>query len=71
MQLYNSQACPCPSDCTRHGKCRECIAFHHARGEQTYCEFLETRQEKAQQVPDGAVKSGREHRLLDYGACAG
>ena len=30
--------CPCPETwCLRHGKCSECQAYHHARGEKTSC----------------------------------
>ena len=65
--LYNAKNCPCPSDCKRHGICKDCIAFHHARHEQTYCEFADAKLAQ----PEGAVKSGRELRLLDYGPCAG
>ncbi|MDZ7816502.1 MAG: hypothetical protein U5N86_11050 [Planctomycetota bacterium] len=59
--------CPCPSDCKRRGYCADCIAFHHGRGELTYCEYVR-RQAKA---PSASAKSGREIRLLDYGPCAG
>ncbi len=31
--------CPCDwPGCPRHGNCKECQAYHHARGEQTCCE---------------------------------
>ena len=69
--LYNSEHCPCPSDCKRRGKCKECIAFHHARGEQTFCEYLDQREKSAPPPEEVPAKSGREIRLLAYGPCAG
>jgi len=69
--LYQGKNCPCPADCSRHGKCKECIAFHHARNEPTYCEYLKDRFEKKPAAPDSAVMSGKELRLLNYGPCAG
>ena len=69
VQLYRSENCPCPSDCVRRGRCDECIAFHRARHEQTYCEYL---YEKANTPsPDASVLSGKEIRLLEYSPCAG
>ena len=70
MAKYTPKDCPCPSDCKRRGHCRECIAFHHGRGEQTYCEFL-TDGPPELSAASGHVYSGRELRLLDYGPCAG
>ena len=30
--------CPCPeTSCPRHGKCKQCQAYHHKRGEKTSC----------------------------------
>ncbi len=71
IKLYNGENCPCPSDCIRHGECKECIAFHHKRNEQTYCEYLKEKSEKKPYTPDEAIASGKELRLLDYGPCAG
>ena len=71
VKLYDGKNCPCPADCTRHGKCKACIEFHHARNEPTYCEYLKDRAEKLPDTPDGALTSGKELRLLDYGPCAG
>jgi hypothetical protein len=31
--------CPCTwSDCSRHGDCEACRAYHHAKGQKTTCE---------------------------------
>ena len=70
-RLYDGKNCPCPSDCVRRGKCAECIRFHHARGDQTYCEYLSARSEATPETPDSAAIGGRKLRLLDYGPCAG
>ena len=71
-RLYQGDNCPCPSDCTRRTNCKACIAFHHSRGEQTYCEYLYKDVESDGAPPsDVPVKSGRELRLMDYGPCAG
>lgn len=29
--------CPCTWECERHGKCSQCQAYHHERGERTGC----------------------------------
>ncbi|MBI9017398.1 MAG: hypothetical protein JEZ07_09080 [Phycisphaerae bacterium] len=78
IELYNGKKCPCPSNCQRHGKCRQCIDFHHGRAQQTYCEHLagvpyppENADDKAPVTPDSAIQSGKEIRLLDYAPCAG
>ncbi len=68
MRFFDGKNCPCPSDCDRHGKCKECIAFHKARNEQNYCEYLKQRQ---QGTPERALPDGRTIRLLDYAPCAG
>jgi hypothetical protein len=73
IRMYDGKNCPCPADCVRHGKCKVCIEFHHAKGEVTYCEHLAGKQagnaEHAQ--PERAIPSGKEIRLLDYAPCAG
>ena len=30
--------CPCAEDCTLHGDCLPCVAFHAARGERPRCD---------------------------------
>ena len=72
-KLYQGGNCPCPADCVRHGKCKECIAFHHKRGEDTYCEVLNKNfnKEASTGTDAGKAKSGKEIRLLDYTKCAG
>ena len=37
MEEVENPDCPCDWDCPRHGKCSECQAYHHARGEKTFC----------------------------------
>ncbi len=73
MILYQGKNCPCPADCIRHGKCKECIDFHHNRGEETYCEALSRKLEKKTSTGTdaGRPKSGKKIRLLDYTKCAG
>lgn len=71
MQLYDGKNCPCPSDCIRRSNCKECIKFHHGRNEQTYCEFLQSKEEQTPQTPENALPEGKEIRLLDYAPCAG
>ncbi len=71
IKLYDSENCPCPSDCIRHGKCKECRNFHKNRYEQTYCEYLKLRSEKQPGTPQRAIVSGKKLRLLDYSPCAG
>ena len=45
--LYQGNNCPCKyTSCKLHGKCKECIAYHHDKGEQTYCEKLENKTSK-------------------------
>ena len=69
---YLGAACPCPSDCTRHGNCTECISFHRGRGEQTYCEYRAGLAPPGDlDQPDAAMPTGREIRMLDYAPCAG
>jgi len=70
MALYQSENCPCPADCSRHGQCKVCIAFHHDRGQLTFCEQLQIRQDTGSSENQTAA-SGRQIRLMDYGACAG
>ena len=31
-------ACPCTKDCTLHGDCLPCVAFHASRGERPRCD---------------------------------
>jgi len=64
--MLENKNCPCPVDCIRHGKCKECIEFHHSRNQQTYCEVKQSKGTK-----DGIPSSGIEIRLLDYANCAG
>ncbi len=71
VKLYQGEHCPCPSDCKRHGSCDVCIEFHHQRGEQTYCEFLEAKLDDSLRPPELPVTSGRQVRLMDYSLCAG
>ncbi len=73
IKLYDGKHCPCPADCIRHGKCKECIDFHHAKGEVTYCEHLGGRldDESKPEQPDRAIPTGKQIRLLDYAPCAG
>lgn len=72
VKLYNAKFCPCPADCNRHGKCKECRDFHYARDEQTYCEFLEAKVDKEKlEEEDRIHPSGKEVRLLNYAPCAG
>jgi len=61
------QDCPCPAECPRHGRCEECREFHHASGGLTYCEQFA----KRNSPDDSGPRTGREFRLMDYGACAG
>jgi len=68
--LYDGTRCPCPSDCSRHGKCSDCIRFHHGRHQQTYCEFLLTKL-KGPEAPERSLPTGLQIRLTDYGPCAG
>jgi len=65
------ESCPCPSDCVRHGRCKECIAFHRERAEQTYCEYLAVKNKAPYYTVDAGAASGKQLRLLDYGPCAG
>ncbi len=71
--LYQGNNCPCPADCVRHGKCKECIAFHHKREQETYCEKInkQPEDEVSTGTDDGLPSSGREIRLLNYTKCAG
>jgi len=71
MQLYDAKHCPCPSDCVRHGKCKECIAYHHDRHDQTYCEYQHNKLDIVPETPEEALPEGKEIRLLDYAPCAG
>jgi len=72
VKLYNGKEnCPCPSDCIRHGICRDCIAFHRERAEQTYCEYLDAKSKAQYYTMEGASPSGKQLRLLDYAPCAG
>ncbi|MBU1203560.1 MAG: hypothetical protein KKG60_00650 [Nanoarchaeota archaeon] len=35
---HNKQKCDCPeTDCVRHGKCCECVAYHRKLGQLPYC----------------------------------
>ncbi len=73
IKLYDGENCPCPADCSRHGKCSECVKFHHGRKEPTYCEFLAGKldDEKLPEQPERARRTGKQIRLLDYAPCAG
>ncbi len=71
VKLYDGKNCPCPADCVRHGKCTECIDFHHGRGDITYCEHLAGRLSDTPDQPTRAIPTGKEIRLLDYAPCAG
>jgi len=71
IELYNGKNCPCPSDCIRHGQCKKCIAFHRSRNELNYCEYIKKKEKVKFYTIEGAVPSGKELRLLDYGPCAG
>lgn len=72
VKLYNPKYCPCPADCSRHGKCKECIEFHHPKGEQTYCEYLESKIDSEKlEHKNKEYPSGKEIRLLNYAPCAG
>lgn len=35
----NAVTCPCTYDCSRHGKCCECVSYHRANGEFPACFF--------------------------------
>ena len=37
-QARGFTACPCPKDCTLHGDCLPCVAFHANRGERPRCD---------------------------------
>ncbi|HNY27261.1 MAG TPA: hypothetical protein PKH31_07765 [Candidatus Sumerlaeota bacterium] len=70
--IHLGENCPCPSDCTRHGNCQACGQFHAGRGEKTYCEGVADPSDSPRvEEPAGAPTSGRQIRLLAYGACAG
>lgn len=73
INLYQTENCLCPADCVRHGKCKACIAFHHNRREETYCEAIKSKltNEKPTETDVGKPRSGKEIRLLDYAKCAG
>lgn len=73
IKMYDGKNCPCPADCVRHGHCKECIDFHHARGDITYCEHLAGKLTDPgdQHQPERALPTGKEIRLLDYAPCAG
>ncbi len=59
-KLYQGENCPCIYvDCERYGKCKECIAFHHEKGEQTYCEKLN----------DASEERGWLDKLFNFVAC--
>lgn len=38
--------CPCPKDCSNHGKCDVCKPSHEARGNLPFCEREESSDEK-------------------------
>ncbi|MCK5133184.1 MAG: hypothetical protein KAR40_13665 [Candidatus Sabulitectum sp.] len=71
IKLYDGKNCPCPADCVRHGKCKQCIDFHHGRGDITYCEHLAGKLDNMPAQPQRAIPTGKEIRLLDYAPCAG
>ncbi|MCD4708534.1 MAG: hypothetical protein K8S62_12450 [Candidatus Sabulitectum sp.] len=71
IKLYDGKNCPCPADCIRHGKCKQCIAFHHDRGDITYCEHLAGKLDDTPDQPERAIPTGKGIRLLDYAPCAG
>ncbi|MCK5147746.1 hypothetical protein KAR48_13390 [bacterium] len=70
MSFVTAKNCPCPADCSRHGDCKACIAYHKKRGDQTCCDRLESKLDVAS-VENERAESGRQIRLMDYGACAG
>jgi hypothetical protein len=70
-RLYQGDHCPCPSDCQRRGRCKECIAFHHGRSEPTYCEYLYGEAAAPPPTPERAMRTGKQIRMLDYAPCAG
>lgn len=71
IKMYDGENCPCPADCVRHGKCKECIDFHHGRGDTTYCEHLAAKLGDTPDQPERAIPGAKEIRLLDYAPCAG
>ncbi len=51
--LYQGKNCPCKyTSCKYFGKCKECIAYHHNKGEQTYCEKLDSKKKKSNWIMD-------------------
>jgi len=61
VKLYQGENCPCKyTNCERYGKCKECIAFHHNKGEQTYCEKLKAEEKKPNWL----------HNFLDFTSCS-
>ena len=59
--------CACPADCAMHGKCGECLSYHHGRGEVTHCEYAK---EKLTQGID-IFETDRPVNLLHYAPCPG
>jgi hypothetical protein len=51
----NQQQCPCPSaDCTRHGICCQCVAYHVGRSSRTNCMRGTQRPAATLKLPVGA-----------------
>ena len=37
-EIEINEECPCTEkNCPRHGVCKECQAYHHEQGEETFC----------------------------------
>lgn len=51
--------CPCTYDCSRHGKCCECVAHHAPHGEFPAC-FFSKEAEKAYDRSFNALVKDRE-----------
>jgi hypothetical protein len=45
--------CPCTEECERHGKCKLCHEYHHAKGDAPYC--------KRSGPPAGGNMPGEHH----------
>ena len=41
--------CPCPKDCSRHGKCCFCVAHHREYGKLPYC-LRNMEQQKSKEI---------------------
>ena len=51
MKLYGGKNCPCPYECDKHGKCKECTTYHHDKEMKTRCETLLIESGKYDNVP--------------------